>query len=280
MPTFQLFRIKAVQPAQLALDFTVPDDRRSLIRKVVEARPSAELRRGYRWHIGNLDVIDRSASYFAVGRTTNSTIELFDDASGNFTEELVENAPYTHVLIDFELQVLAIAAKARLAPTTAGIARALARLLNEAEDSVPGVEFKIEPLKNPVDLVREIGEAYQVTRFSVDFSLPNPWDADEDFQKPAQRLLLASEGSSGTTTLTGQDLARTPLQQLTRAAAASGDNAEATLRETENSKPVRRSLYGSNVELTESEEQEVRQLRSSVVNKMRELYHVVRGRLA
>jgi hypothetical protein len=281
MHKFQLFRIKAVHSRQLELDFAHRDDRRPIIRKAVEAKPSAELRMGHHWHIGNIASIDAKAAYFALGRTTRSTLEFYDEDSGDFEVARVENAPYTHVLIDFDIQVCAIAAKSRLSPNAVGIAAQLERLLNTAESSkTPGVEFKVEPLRNPVDLVREIGDAYAVKVFSVEFSLPNPWDADEDFQKPAQRLLQESRGSTGRTTLSGFDLARAPLQNLTQAAAASGNNAEAKLQRESDSKAVRLSLHATEVQLTEDDEQEIEKIRGGILVRIRELYSSVRGVVA
>jgi hypothetical protein len=111
---FHLFRAKFVRSQQVLL-FHPETTASELFRMAIEERPSIQLSQGHIWHIGNVEPIAQGAGYFAVGRTTKSIIEKFDDIHKNFVEEVYEESPYTHGLFDAMLGLLAIAKKARLA---------------------------------------------------------------------------------------------------------------------------------------------------------------------
>lgn len=81
MPAFQIFRCRVVYPRQGNLLESLPE-RNELIRKVIEERPAAELRKGHTWHIGNLEEVGPNGLYFAFGRTTVSSIEKYDADDG------------------------------------------------------------------------------------------------------------------------------------------------------------------------------------------------------
>lgn len=280
MPSFQLFRTKVLRTAQVTIDDAVdPVSPRRALEHVLESRPSADLRRGHTWHVGNITSVDDDAVYFRLGRTTRTTLELYDEDTSNFVDEEFTNAPYTHVVLDLNVQVAAIAAKNRLAPSVPGIARQFARLLNtDRWAKTRELEFRIDPIQDPESFLQQLRRAHQVLKFSVDFSRPNPWDVEQDFQKPMQRLLQEAAGRAGRTSISGEKLEVAPLERLARAAAASGDDASATLRPAKSSRPVIKSLRNNPVTLTAEDLATVKQMRG-VVGRIRELYHHVRDRI-
>ena len=188
-----------------------------------------ELRKGKTWHLGNVEQIDQSGLYFRVGRISNLTVQIWE--SGNFVDAEFESAPYTHAVLDFDLEVCAIAKKPKLAPTTRGIASQFAKLLNElpvAEEL--GARFETSALSDPEDFIQQMQRARSIIKFWITFSRPNAWDAN-DFIKPAQRLLEESNGHNGKTEIQGKDLDKTRLEELTRSAAATGNNAAVVMYE-------------------------------------------------
>ncbi|WAK02483.1 hypothetical protein [Methylobacter sp. YRD-M1] len=108
---YSLFRAKFIKPLQTSLLHTDLTPRDIFLR-ALEERTSGELRKGYIWHIGNIQYFSETKGYFAVGRTTNSTIEKFDESTGNFVEEELEKSPYTHCVFDASIGVIGIAKKA------------------------------------------------------------------------------------------------------------------------------------------------------------------------
>jgi hypothetical protein len=245
MIDFHLFRTKVHKGPQLTL--FEPDEKPSkILFDLINSKPSAELRKGYMWHIGNVARIQRGGLYFALGRTTSSTVERYDSGKGDFLEEEFETAPYTHVLIDLTFQVAAIAKKTRLMPTVNGIAHQLEKLINGSIENInKSIRVEISAINDPYDFIHHIREAYSVMRFSLEFGLPNPWDVEKDFQKPMEKLLEESDGDKGKTSVSGTDLNRETLEKLTRSAAATGNDAQAIIKMTAEAKRTFKRLKGN-----------------------------------
>jgi hypothetical protein len=277
MLTFQLFRIKIYYPDQ-ALIFGTPD-RSEMLRKAIHARPSAELRKGYNWHIGNVEDISKDAIYFALGRTTRSHVELFNETTGNFALQEFAASPYTHVVVDFSTQVCAIASKSRLAPSQSGIARNLGRLIGgSAEIKSSDAKVEIPAINDPEGFIDYLRSAAQIIQFSVDFGRPNPWDTERDFQQPMQNLLQSTQAEEGKTIIKGSGLNADRLEELTRSVAATGNNAEARIRESMESRPRRRYLRDNPVIATQ-EDCSSSEERFSLLESIRSIYQRVRTRI-
>ncbi|MEO8138936.1 MAG: hypothetical protein ABI742_04775, partial [Gemmatimonadota bacterium] len=78
-------------------------------------------------------------------------------------------------------------------------------------------------------------------------------DVNQLFIRPIEQLLQETEASEGSTTLKGQALREQPLEDLTRSAAATGDDAKAKLQFEQGQRPVSRSLRGDTASITEDE---------------------------
>jgi hypothetical protein len=278
---FQLFRIQVFRSPQQRLPLEQPADPQpteaaALLRKAIESRPSASSRPGVDWHIGNVEPIGPDAVYFAVGRTTRSTVPFYDEMQGNFVELRSETAPHTHVVLDVPLEVCAIGAQSKLAKHTAATARQLERLLNVstvARDSK--ARFEVSAIADPEGFVQKIRRAHAVTRFRMTFRSPNAFDVEEHFIRPQKALVALSGADRGKTEISGEDLNRDVIEELARSSAATGDDASARIRDTQAARPVAISLRGSNVlfRLPEPDEDEKRE---AVVTRMRFLYRKVR----
>src|ERR1700751_3441321 len=88
-------RVKFVLPRQQSL-LHYPVNRSEIFLASLEEKPDSQVRAGYTWHIGNVTLFSKASGYFAIGRTTRSTIEKFDERTGNFVEEELETSLYTH----------------------------------------------------------------------------------------------------------------------------------------------------------------------------------------
>lgn len=246
MPTieYSLFRVKFIRPSQSSFlhDALTPAQ---LLLAAVQQKPSAELRKGYQWHIGNVHRYENDTGYFAVGRTTTSTIEKFDTESGNFVEEELEESPYTHCVFDPAIGFIGIAKKTNISQTTKGIANRLEQLLSLAavvQENEVAVE--VRPIPDPDGFLKAIHDAYRVYTFSATFRGPNPFDADEFFQKPLSVYLSAANGAKGKTTISGEDLNRDVLTEVTRSTAATGNEAFARIQKSKRQKAMTINLKG------------------------------------
>jgi hypothetical protein len=270
-----LFRVKAFLPPLFAEQVRPAD----AVRRAVEEKPTAVIgARGGRWHIGNVQVLDDNGLYFALGRTSRATVQLLDPRTGDFLEAERETAPYTHVVLDVPREVCAIARKTNLAPNSLSLGHNLARVLNASSIAQRyGATFQVAPLSDPEDFVRMLQSAYAIRRFTVTFARFNPFDAEEDWHKPMQRLADAANGQAGSTSLKGPALNEAPLEALTRSVASTGDDARALLLLEEGQSPVRRSLRRDTATITERDVETIEE-RRSVLAKLRAKYREIRGR--
>jgi hypothetical protein len=275
---YSLFRAKFIRPPQASLFRSLfesnltPTD---LFLRALEERPSAELRKGYIWHIGNIRYFSEYRGYFAVGRTTNSTIEKFDDITGDFVEEELEASPYTHCVFDARIGFVGIAKKPSLAQTAKGVAGRIEQLLSMSQAiSDNDISVEIRPIPNPEGFLRALVSAYQVSRFTATFRGPNPFDADEHFQKPLAVYLSAANGVKGRTQIQGEDLNRKVLQEVTRSTAATGNEASARIKKSKSQKPITINLKGDPVKRRYDEEKHQPEV---VLADLTNLYHRVRN---
>jgi len=275
MLEFQLFRLKVFPTTQGDL-FRGEMTRAEVLSAVIRSLPEVELRAGSVWHIGNVTELDPDAMYLRVGRATISTAERY--RNGNFIDELDEVAPYTHVVIDTQLELSAIARKPRLSSTAKGIANALARLLNESpEGSRLQARFEIVAMSDPEEFITLLATAHSVSKFWVSFSKPNPFDANADFVKPMQKLLRETDGNEGKTEVKGATLKPEILQAVARSAAATGDNAGATLQLEHEAQKVKKNLRQNPLVITQEDVSEPEDKRT-LLQRMRDLYQRIRGR--
>lgn len=219
--------------------------------------------------------MDDNGLYFRVGRTTQSTIEVYEN--GAFADQEFETAPYTHVLMDVHLEICCIARKGRLAQTPRGIANQLTRLLNRSEAAGQRqAEFEIAPIFDPDDLINYLGRAVNVSKFWITFKRPNPFDANTDFIQPMQRLLNGAGATKGKTEIAGQDMVVESLEKLARSAASTGDDAVARLSLEPNQPTVKKSLRGNPVIIRQEDLSDMEQ-RQQMLQRMRDTYQRVRS---
>ena len=227
---FHLFRAKFIKSKQPSL-FNEDLSPGNIFLKAIFEKPSIQIQTRYTWHIGNVEKIDSEHGYFAVGRTTKSVIEKYDETSKNFIEEEYEESPYTHVLYNLKYGLLAISKKTKLAPTVNGIARKISTLFdstNIVKDFDVNVE--IDYLRDPESFLILLKKAYSIKKFSATFGGPNPFDADENFQKPLSVYLKKANGKKGKAEIQGSDLDQEVLHEVTKAVASTGNDATAKIQ--------------------------------------------------
>ena len=239
---FELFRIQIYEKQQGTL-FRREYSRSEVLRDTIRSLPTVELRRGKVWQIGNIQELDEFAFYFRVGRISTSHVQIWD--KGNFIDAELEAAPYSHAIVDTNLEVCAVQRNSTLAPTARGIASQFNKLLNRSTVALnQGIIFETSGISDPEDFIAQLRQAQVITRFSVTFSRPNAWDI-ADYAKPFQALLEEAKGHTGKTELKGKELNAEPLEELTRSAASTGNNASVTMRDRDGYR-VTRQLVGGN----------------------------------
>lgn len=257
---YHLYRVKFVKPAQLAL-FNPKMTARSIFEEAISERPSLQLREGTVWHIGNIEHITEDAGRFAVGRTTTTTIEKFDNTTGNFTELRDDSGPYTYVYFDSRIGLLGIGKRTKVAADVKAVARKLQKLLSTTQIVVAsGVTARVDLIPDPESFLEKLHSAYSVKRFKAAFTGPNPVDADELFQKPMSYYCQQLGAEEGSVSVKGDSLDDDAVAAVAKSTAATGNAASALIQVEKGSRPIpisfkgdaRRVVIGSEVEKAEA----------------------------
>jgi hypothetical protein len=245
----QLFRLKVFGPSQPGL-FDASFLPAIALRDAVLGRPTSRVRRGVAWHIGNTNVIDDHGLYFRLGRMSKATMPFYDEETGDFVQEEVPNAPFTHVLLDWQRELCAVARKQTLARTTQSLARRLVSVLNEGTIAQErGYTFSVGPVRDPAEFIEVLLSAYSLRSFTYTFERKNLFNAHEDFVQPFEKLVAETNAQDGKIVVKGQDLAVAPITEIARSAATTGDDASARLVLEE----VSRSLTGDTASIAAEE---------------------------
>lgn len=241
---FHLYRVKFIRPQQLSITF---DDRSpsQLFKDAIIEKPAFESDSRYKWHIGNNIEFDEFTGSFALGRTTTATLSKFDVVTRNFIEEQSEDSPYTFCIYDLRIGFVAIAKKSKLSPTVNGIARRLAKVL---ENSLPAIKNEIrvliDPISDPDGFIKKLQNSFSIKKFTAYFTGPNPFDADALFQKPISVYCKEANGSSGKVEVIGESLNEETIIAVTHSTAACGNEAIAKIIEKPGQAPKRIHLIG------------------------------------
>lgn len=276
MLDFQIFRVK-VFPSKQGHLFRKNIKPHELLKLVILSSPSSELRKGMIWHIGKLSEINETGVYFKFGRKAKYKMELYED--GDFVDQEIEGAYYSHVIIDIPLELVGISKKPKLMQRTARIANYLVKLLNEAELTKQyEANFEIAEINDPTDFITHLHQSLSINKFWITFSRPNVWDANKDFIKPSEKLLEESSAEKGKTIIEGDNLKPDSLEDLARSAASTGNDAAAWLQLSKDENKTKKSLKGNPVVFSYEDITDEKD-KKKILNIMRKIYQQIRGNI-
>jgi hypothetical protein len=272
---FSLFRIKFIKPAQKSLfddEERTPGD---YFKAALEDRPSLQIREPFIWHVGNLEYFSPTSGHFAVGRTSKKTVDLYDEKTKNFVEVDHKESPYAHCLFDSQIGILVISKNNTLSQRTEMIAEKIEKLLSlNSGIFLNEIRVEISPIPDPEGFIRQLSKASLVTRFTASFGGPNPFDADEFFQRPMSVYLASARGEEGSTTIKGESLNNETLVEVSKSTAATGNKASARIKRYKSSKPETIHLEGDPVKRRIDLDHYSLQ---DVLEQFLKIYHDIRG---
>jgi hypothetical protein len=220
----------------------------TIITNSLRAKPTANVGRGSEWHIGNVKELEENATAFAMGRTQAVKTPQFDEVTHDFVEEEAMRAPFTFGAFDPELQVCGVIRKAGVSQNASEIAGKLATLLNSAPFAREANSvIVVEPIPDPIHFMHAIRSAKAVIRFSFSVSRPNPLDVNRLIQGPAKEFTQAVSGEKTRVETEGSDLDRDAIEDVSKAVAADGEQAAATIQPEGGGPPKRIYLSGNPV---------------------------------
>jgi hypothetical protein len=248
----------------------------TLIVKAIEEKPARDIRRDQSWRLGNVEKFSPNEIFFALGKITDAKLDLYDEASGDFIQKPLEEAPHTYVAIDLSYQICAIAKKTRMASNVDGIARSLGELLSSTKIAVEtGIKFVLPRIYDPEEFLSIVKKAERISKFTMSFSPPNPWDVEQHFHEPMEALLKESDAQGGSTTIQGEALRPSIVEELARSAASTGNTASARLVPSEGGRLVTKHI-GRNPALVDVNEIQSSESRRELFKGMIQLYRRIR----
>lgn len=261
MIAFHLYRLtierpirKIKFPGQEELPYPEEGEKQhpgDIILSAIEEKPSQEIGKGQTWCIGNIQKFHkkRERVLFAIGKVTKATRESYDEEKGDFIEEEGPDTHHTHVAVDLNLQVCAIAQKTKIASDTRTTANKLSNLLNTSQKAkISGIVFNLDKILDPEEFLSLIKSADSVTAFEMTLGRPNPADTDELIQKPGERYVNAINGKQVKILVTsekGETLKIEVIEDCTRAATSRGSKVRALVKLKDDEKPGYRGLEGN-----------------------------------
>jgi hypothetical protein len=215
-----------------------------IFREVVKALPSGVFREGNIWHIGNREELDSDWTYFRLGKASRTKIEVFHN--GNFRDAVFETAPYTHVLVNYPYEIVAIAKKPKLKINVVEIAKRLRRLLDQSSRTAElNAHFELNVIGDPETFLHFLRTATVIKRFSYEFDRENIFDVNKDFIRPLEKAIEAVDGKKGVAILKGESLRVKPLEEISRSAASTGNEATVVFRRGRKGKTQTKKLRGN-----------------------------------
>lgn len=265
---FAVFKVRLNRYQGELFDSASPE---KFVEKCVLSSLIDDENRKRRWIVADRQAL-KGGHYFRFGRESSQKLEVYRDS--HFQDVLFERAPYTHVAFIPNFQVVAFARNARLG-SFKSVASQFERLLNGsviALNSDANIQVRVIP--QPDKFLKKLQEADFVRSFTFTFKRPNPSDAEATYLQPAQKMLKRIGGDNGRTKVSGSNLNKNEMMDLTRSLASSGDEAEASVVRGK-TKPQKISLREDTATLNAVEpignfEQE------SLIEKLAKLYRQIR----
>lgn len=274
MATFQLYRVKTSESASLLADRS--RSAMDVVLSMIQEEPSKHLKRGQRWRIGNIELVNEYSVFFAFGKMIERKQDFFDDTRRNFFETTRDEAPYTSVALDLQYQVCAIAKKPALSQRIDYIANSLADIWNASRTpDTAHFRFVLERIDDPSEFVTLIRTARRIRRFEIALSPPNPFDVEEQFHRPMEELLSAMNASSGKMSLSGEDLDANIAEELTRSAATTGNTTKARIQSDESTRPRAVQSGGTPITIEETHFETIKE-KYLLFERIRETYTRIR----
>lgn len=226
---FYLFRVRLIREEQGDI-FDDGATREKIFLDAIREKPSVKLTRGAEWRLANVAYLGAHGGSLAVGRISQANTEKFDFEANEFVEQQDQQGPFASVFFDAMKGVVAIEDKSRVNSKVDLTARRLQDLLKSTVAiRSRGVNCRVDKIMDPQGFIEKIIAATHVLRFKSTFTGPNPIDADAIFQKPLEVYASATHADRGVIEVSGSNLDKESLIEITRSSAASGNAVSAKI---------------------------------------------------
>ena len=226
---FVLFRVKFIRDHQKDMldDEASPE---TIFLQAINEKPSTKLNRGAEWKLSNISQIGTDGGAFAVGRISQANTDKYDFQTDEFVEATDYQGPFSTILYDRTLGVVAIEDKNKVNSNVGATANRLQDLLESTEAvKTRKVRCEVDDIFDPQGFIQKLRNSTHVLKFRATFTGPNPTDVDAMFQKPLEVYASATKADKGVIEVTGSNLDKEILIDITRSNAATGNRVTARI---------------------------------------------------
>ncbi|NTY02070.1 hypothetical protein [Deinococcus sp. JMULE3] len=228
--TFELFRLRLHEHFSL---FPSQISRKAAILLAVNSATLLNYR-DHEWRTADLTIIDDDGVYFTFGRKSSISVVEYDPSTGKFEDGLAENWPIVHIFLDARIGLVAISRNGRLSRGSETVANRLKDMLASFEAIRGFWDVDLKAIPDPEGFIEKLNQAFAIKKFSFEFWRPNPFDIDEDLQKPLEEYLLQAGGYKGEVEIEGVKLDPEIIEAQARSAIASSTETKALIQEEAN----------------------------------------------
>lgn len=241
---YNLFRVKVIFPDQGQL-FLKKDTRpQDIFKDCLNGQSSIKYRENHVWKAGTIHDINSDGGYFAFGKISLADLEVFDNKNQDFLKARYTAGLHSIIVYSMEYELLAIQVNHKLGTTekTAEKFQTILRKVNIVSEN--NISIIVSKIRDPKNFIQKIHDSYAIKQLKATFTQPNPFDADENFQKPSSAALKALNGQEGVTTFKGSNLNVDIVEAIARSTVATGNNAKARILEKSGTHPKTISMSG------------------------------------
>lgn len=253
---YNLFRAKITPPIQLELPLHrgIEETPQAIFAQSISEQTSIKYRESTIWKAGSINEFSDDGGYFAFGKVSLADLELFDNSKQDFYKIKRDIGLHSIVVYSKKYELLAIQVNHKLGKTEKTAERLQAILRKSQVIVQNGLYLSISKINDPKEFIFKLREAYAIKQLRATFSRPNPFDADEKFQKPSAEVLQAVNGDEGSTVFKGTNLDQEAVEAISRSTVATGNIARARILTKQNSHLSTISTEGDPYTLTYDKE--------------------------
>lgn len=267
---FVLFRVKFTRDHQKDIldDGASPE---AIFIQAINEKPLTKLNRGAEWKLSNIDQIGKNGGAFAVGRISQANTDRFDFQRDEFVEATDYQGPFSTIFFDRTLGVVAIEDKSKVNSNVGATANRLKDLLDSTQAvKRRKVRCEVDDIIDPEGFIQKLRNSNHVLKFRATFTGPNPTDVDAMFQRPLEVYASETKADKGIIEVTGSNLDKEVLVDITRSNAATGNTVTARIETRGVIETVPLKLVRANFSVTTPKD------RRHIFNQMIERYDQVR----
>ncbi|UIJ38694.1 hypothetical protein LWC08_03755 [Desulfobaculum bizertense] len=210
---YSLFRLKIIptKHQDFTTLFSFEVNKGQLLKRLISSAPIGNVKKNQRWAVAkDIDSdLNTHCISFQFGRIRKKIKSKFDDENLTFSKAVIDDTEYTNCIYFEKLQLLAIKHSTGITAKVTTIAKSLCTLISKQtqencdltnnEASLLKMSKIVAPeIQNSVSFIKELKNAYKISKFKIEIGIPNPPDYKSLIEEPLEALTKGGNSLSTT----------------------------------------------------------------------------------